>query len=423
MTVDELVREALEAEVADVELDPHAWERLRGDLEGRPRRRWQPLTVVLAAAAVLVLVVAAAALLGGQEDDTVVVAPSTTAAPTTAEDDTDAAAIPADFRAASSTWISPDEGWVLGTATCDDVPCAVVARTTDGGASWQQTGDPPFELIPGTDDEVRIRFANPDDGWIFGGGLGLLATHNRGRSWTPVTDPQPATVFALDAGDDVAWALIAPGGDLEAGRTEAPRLYASAIGTDDWQQAAGNVNSGSLNPELHSLTVDGSIAFVAGTMPDPWVFVNRADGTDDNLELPTECGRGPRLGAGAGVLLAVCPTDAAAGSVGKLTFLSTNGGASWQPRGDAPLPGSEITGVAAADESTFAIAARSGATFIHMSFDGGATWETPVELADGGAGLLDFRFVTPEVGVAVSGDGQLYRTTDGGHTWAPVRID
>ena len=45
--------------------------------------------------------------------------------------------VPPGFIAASVTFISNSEGWVLGTAPCGSPPCTSVLRTRDGGRSWR----------------------------------------------------------------------------------------------------------------------------------------------------------------------------------------------------------------------------------------------------------------------------------------------
>ena len=49
-------------------------------------------------------------------------------------------AIPAGFRAQSSSWVSPTHGWLLGSAPCGVATCTTVAGTTDGGLTWNRLG-------------------------------------------------------------------------------------------------------------------------------------------------------------------------------------------------------------------------------------------------------------------------------------------
>src|SRR6266545_7054078 len=49
-------------------------------------------------------------------------------------------ALPAGFRAQSISWTSPDQGWILGSASCGQTSCTTAIGTTDGGATWNTLG-------------------------------------------------------------------------------------------------------------------------------------------------------------------------------------------------------------------------------------------------------------------------------------------
>jgi len=48
---------------------------------------------------------------------------------------------------ASVTFVSPDDGWVLGTGTCSSAPCAAIARTADGGRTWAKVSAPHASIV------------------------------------------------------------------------------------------------------------------------------------------------------------------------------------------------------------------------------------------------------------------------------------
>jgi hypothetical protein len=83
--------------------------------------------------------------------------------------------VPAGFRAASATFVSTREAFVLGTAPCQHAPCTSIARTRDRGVSWRGLPVPVVPLgEPGTSDGSAvwgIRFATPEHGFVFGNGL------------------------------------------------------------------------------------------------------------------------------------------------------------------------------------------------------------------------------------------------------------
>jgi photosystem II stability/assembly factor-like uncharacterized protein len=433
--LDDLIRRALDAEVADIEPSPDALDRLHAEI-ARPHRSPRGRWTLLAVAASIVVVLVAVAVAAVDHDDQVEIRPSgqdngrptpstattappppTTSTPTSQSPASGPATpLPADFLIRSSTWISPQNGWVVGTQSCGSGQCSGVAHTTDQATSWELLGDLPVDVGFRRDvTTARIRFANANDGWLSGVGAGLLTTHDGGRTWTQVSVPGVAQpeLHGLETAHGVTWALIAP-----PDQWEETRLYTTRVGSDDWQLVPGAVNDTST--QLTSLAVNGPTVFVSASTDRPVVFVGSSPGSLVARDLPDDCVAPPLLAPWHEQrLFIVCQNDPAAGSIGKHVYVSTDGGQRWERRGDPPL-GGMANGAAAADDSTLAITASSGASFLYASHDGGQTWETPLEIGDGGIGLADLGFTTPDIGVAVYGEGQLYRTTDGGHEWTPA---
>jgi len=93
--------------------------------------------------------------------------------------------VPAGFRAASVTFVSSREAFVLGTAPCAHAPCTSVARTGDRGVSWRGLPAPVVPLgEPGVTGPAvwGIRFATPEYGFVFGNGLWV--TTDGGEHWS-----------------------------------------------------------------------------------------------------------------------------------------------------------------------------------------------------------------------------------------------
>ncbi len=78
--------------------------------------------------------------------------------------------VPPGFVATDMTFVSSQDGWLLGTTSCFSPPCTTILRTTDGGASW--TG-----------------FQNAQFGRWVPVGREVLSTTNAGRTWTRTTFP------------------------------------------------------------------------------------------------------------------------------------------------------------------------------------------------------------------------------------------
>jgi len=100
------------------------------------------------------------------------------------------------------TWVSHTTGWALAASPCSEGLCPQVARTRDGGATWERLPPPPASIQNGYVDCARqacvtnIRFASPSVGYLFG--PALLLTRDGGRTWVrepgpPVEDLEPVS--------------------------------------------------------------------------------------------------------------------------------------------------------------------------------------------------------------------------------------
>jgi hypothetical protein len=137
------------------------------------------------------------------------------------------------FHPLSVTFDSLDMGWALGTVPCTGVgACLSLVRTSDGGRNWATQplpakllaaadravtngvpkGSPGFVTLPASlyDGDygygLGVRFANAEDGWIYGALPSsassrvvpmLWSTHNGGVTWRqlPVGPTGPHSVI------------------------------------------------------------------------------------------------------------------------------------------------------------------------------------------------------------------------------------
>src|SRR5438552_7664217 len=118
-----------------------------------------------------------------------------------------ASAIPAGFHAQSVSWVSPKQGWMIGSAPCGQATCTTVLGTTDAGATWNKRGilGGPLTLEEPSG-ATEIRFADDQHGWAFE--PALYATSDGGASWQKQAPPGGGhLVLALAADSDAVYAV------------------------------------------------------------------------------------------------------------------------------------------------------------------------------------------------------------------------
>jgi photosystem II stability/assembly factor-like uncharacterized protein len=219
-----------------------------------------------------------------------------------------------------------------------------------------------------------------------------------------------------------------------AGTYGRARLYAAAVGTDDWQPVSGvaaspgspgeiSLAEGSVWAMLHPVTDLG----LSGTEVHSALYRTN-DGfswRSEALPCPGQTIAAVAAASRARVVI-ICTDGGAAGSQGKSAYESVDSGSTYTRVSDPP-EGGGLEGVAASPAAVI-VAAASGATDIYGSFDNGETWKTALLIGDGGLGLSDLGFTTPTQGVVIHGQLQypqsleLLMTRDGGHTWAPAQL-
>jgi hypothetical protein len=325
------------------------------------------------------------------------------------------------FKPASVTFVSATQGFVLGVQTCATGSCAVLASTADGGSTWAYVGAAPAAITGPSPAISKIRFATKNDGWAFG--PQLWSTHDGGKTWTAQTTPGP--VSDVEASGGVAYALEASCGTPPC--VQGDRVLQTPVSTDGWTAISG--------PKLADGA--GSLAPHGNTV---WVVVNGGGTSTFDMVVGGNSWHrlaNPCTAAGADLALVgvapvsttqlfeLCAGDPGAGSETKLVLFSSDGGVHATATSAAPARGGLASGIAAASTAVVAVPAASGASYVYRSADGGHTWATPLSEGDGGVGYFDVGFTTATQGVAVygnpaQGSSSLLMTHDAGATWKPV---
>jgi hypothetical protein len=335
--------------------------------------------------------------------------------------------VPAGFAAASVTFVSADEAFVLGTAPCAHAPCTSIVRTLDRGANWVGL---PAPVAPLGDQYTSttaavwgIRFANPEYGFVFG--IGLWVTTDGGEHWTATTGPG-GTIRDLEVIDGQVLALsyaCSPSYLCPPTGT----LYRRALAGGPWSVVVGVTEARVIATQARVAAVLDDNGNVVVTGDGGLTFTVRGTPCDTQATAATAVAV-----TGPGSLALLCTGGAAAGSTQKTVYVSDDLGASWTKAGSPPFGGDSF-GISAGTPAGLTVAAASGASWLYYSADGGLRWSVAYKALDGGAGFTDLGFTTTTDGVVVSGapftdgntlrlPGQLLLTSDGGASWTAVRF-
>jgi hypothetical protein len=337
--------------------------------------------------------------------------------------------VPKGFVATSVTFTSPSEAYALGTAPCAHKPCGSIVRTLNRGATWVGIPAPvvPIGGLQSTGPAAwGIRFATASHGFVFGDGL--WETTSGGARWTKETFPG-ASILSLEIIDGQVLAVTAPctPGRCTNGNTS---LYRRAVSGGSWHLVA----------HLPGFTAFGfdaisTYAGVAAVLDNNTVLVTTNGGRSVTRHA-AGCRSSDISGAAAVAvtgpkrLALLCAGEAAAGSVDKTVYTSSDLGAHWTKAGTPPRGGDPVA--LAGTTGHLVVAAASGASELYYSVTG-AKWSTGYYAGDGGEGFVDLGFTTESDGVVVRGPvhtdgtaggfaGQLLLTSNGGKSWHLVRF-
>jgi hypothetical protein len=348
--------------------------------------------------------------------------PVTTAKPSAyAPPATPAPAPIADFEAASVTFVSSQDAWVLGTVGGS----LALARTQDGGTSWTSVTPPPIGFYTGsaTSGVSGVRFADQQDGWAYGSQL--WATHDGGATWVQVTLP------GLGSGGGMT-----PIQGLETAAGEVYAVYfgtsgftiaSSPVGTNSWVTSPTGIEFGAGPIPGAQLVIQGSAGWVLENDRTVVGGARLQSGAWSSWTPACSTAGGPAALAAASTqdLVAICGVGAyTSGSPAEDAFTSTNGGGSFTQLTTA-LPSTCQSSATLASSSTSVAAAGCGGDIV-ATFNGGGSWST-VYTGGTGTAIAYVGFGTTTQGVAIatsstSSVGTLLMTTDGGRTWAAVTI-
>jgi len=322
------------------------------------------------------------------------------------------------FEPVSVTFVSPRQGWALGST-------GALRETADGGRTWSA------RTSPAAGGGLNVRFADARNGWIYGGAR-LWSTHDGGRRWRRLTLRglgSERSIYDLEAARGTAW--------LAASNThQGVSIRASAVGGDGWHA----VSAPRMCFPAGGSQLGAGFTFAGGA---GWFVEGNDRGTIGSARLAG--GRWVRwtppcaavghsfaipAASSARDLVAVCTMGGFAYPLSPSAPPGAKLGQSWlYASGDGGTSFHAVRAVRDADAGPTASPAPgailygtfdSGHPRLVASFDRGRTFT----VAANGEPLFA-GFTSPAQGVAIVRAGNattMLLTRDGGHRWAAVRF-
>ena len=387
----------------------------------------------------------------------------TAAAPTsktTNAGSTSSGYLPPDYVPSSVTWDSLTTGWVMGPAgtpghcaNANPDICTSIARTDDGGQTWQGVPAPDTGGPMAATGVTGLRFLNATDGWAFG--PELWATDDGGKHWHQVNTGGYA-VTDLETVNGRGYALFGdcapPGGstgDTIANCTHYTLKTATA-GSDTWTPVGGvpvNLDLGPTEPTSAVIELVGGTPAEPATgylvAPDGTLYAGPLDGTAWHkvVKLPCSPGVSAKDGLPQDLLLASAGTTSAGASRlamlcvqpadgGTAVYLSADGGSTWtaqtsvSPKATASLGAPQSLTTLPNGTLILATTPDSGAPSggMYLLSPGASSWQAASLSASSGKtyGFTYVGMTSATQGVALGGNPDLHAiwmTTDGGQTW------
>ncbi len=313
--------------------------------------------------------------------------------------------------------------WAVGTG-------GLILVSTDGGATWSARPSPTTQRLH------AISFANALHGWAAGRNGTLLFTADGGTTWWPsslgttrdlhdvhAVSPTECwavgnwTVLHTTTGGDGWTAVTPPAGHAHVAWTAVDvspggAVTIAATGDDyNWGESGGVWTSGDGGATWQTAW-ESRFAALTCLAHEPGGSVTWAGGAGGLLVRVTSGSGVVTAGDALPYLRAVAHAGDTLWAVGSRTLLRRDAGG-WHV---APLPvlGKGASDVAFVGSDTGWVADGS---IVWCTTDGGVTWTASPSL---GFMISDIDFISASVGTAVSPEGRIARTADGGATWTDV---
>jgi photosystem II stability/assembly factor-like uncharacterized protein len=314
------------------------------------------------------------------------------------------------FIPSDVTAVSAGQWWVLGYdgPSCSSASCTRILHTTDGGQSFASIPVPPVAPARNGQEALRLRFADPNNGWVVSATGSVWATHDGGSRWSQ--NSAAGSVSDLEASGGAVYAVTCVGSTAPA---QSCTLERSPINHDSWSPLPASSGHGSLG----RLNVNGAHVWVAIWSPagGPGSLLASMDGGQhfgSQTACPNALGFANIYAVNSSVLWATCATGTEA-----TTLRSVDGGQHFVAVGHPGIANfASIAGVSST-------AAVIGAQALFRTVDAGKTYAT-VEGNQTQWSVVGF--TTSSNGfvfdLEASGQRALWRTNDAGAHWYRVQF-
>lgn len=348
-------------------------------------------------------------------------------------------------------FFNPSDGYGLfERRSADGLGCTwVIAKTTDGGASFAQLGTVDSWSCADNPDASFLAFDDHGDGFVYG--PTLLVTHDGGLSW--MSEAQPGTVTAVAALGYSVWMVegVCPPGVPAPGSACPLRLFESSDGGRTWAPSpseipGATVSTGALTLEPAQgqswlVRVNQLSAYVLSSptptqdgSPDAVPLWRTNDGGISWVSEQVPCGVDALSAmldrAPDGSLVTICAGQPSAGSQPKSMAVCSDGGSSWSVKSQcsasqctsSPLLSGYLGSVAATSSSAvFVTGVRAPLVITH---DGGASWDADPSMGDVDGSPAQVFFFDATHGVVLGRQNTatspvaIWHTADGGASWS-----
>jgi len=338
--------------------------------------------------------------------------------------------VSAGMSATSASFLSPQAGFVLGTAPCRHRPCTVLLGTLDGGRSWHRLAAPAEAVSVAFGSGLwGMRFADPQRGYAYGDGLS--STLDGGSSWQRSSAPARFVVDLAAVQDRELVAVTASCAFGNSDCSDRLTLYHRPLAGGAWQR----IGSSGRFAFDESMAVKANVVWVLAGVR---LFVSTDGGRtfrSRSEPCPPKFAPFPEPAAitddGPHTYL-LCASLGFTGRTAKYIYRTTDTARRWREVGRPPAPGNAGE-LAAASDRALVIATAGASSWLYRSHDAGRHWNTALTYGDGAEGWVDLAFTTPTDGAVIYGPahtdggssnrpGRLLLTGDGGATWRIARF-